>query len=37
MKRALSHENLASEVQGPEDTLETRIFAKDETNEHRSL
>jgi len=37
MKRALSHENLASEVQGPEDTLETRIYAKDDTNEHRSL
>ena len=37
MKRALSHENLASEVHGEQDTLETRIFAKDEDNEHRSL
>lgn len=37
MKRALSHENLQAEIHGEEDTLETRIFAKDEDNEHRSL
>jgi len=37
MKRALSHENLSNEVQGDNDTLEQRIYAKDEENEHRSL
>lgn len=37
MKRALSHENLGAEVQGHDDTLEQRIYAKDDTDEHRSL
>jgi hypothetical protein len=37
MKRSLSHENLGAETHGEMDTLETRIYAKDDTNEHRSL
>lgn len=37
MKRALSHENLSAEAQGAEDTAEHRMYAKDDTNEHRSL
>lgn len=37
MKRALSHENLNAEQTGVEDTLDHRIYAKDDTNEQRSL
>jgi hypothetical protein len=37
MKRSLSHENLGAEAHGEVDTLEARIYAKDDTNEHRTL
>jgi inorganic pyrophosphatase len=37
LKKSISHENLKTEVRGEVDTLETRIFAKCDQEEHRSL
>jgi hypothetical protein len=37
LKRSLSHENLNAETHGEVDTASARIYAKDDTNEHRSL